>query len=177
MRTRASVCERKTIDAAHNWTPGCGSSPDCDIDDVGIVRVDYKCAEQRGGEDIAQQIFPVSAGIDRLENATVRSACGCVENVRIVWIQRQTLAEDGQTGEVISKRRPSRPSRVSGKIIRGLPDPAASEYRSSAHIGADVHYVGVPRVAHGNIDAAGHNRATVSGNVKEARGAEGRPNG
>src|SRR5436189_225865 len=128
---------------------------------------------------IGEQL-PIVPAVETLVYAILGGICRPDEaGVEHEWIGRvdYDFSRYGTGGHLRGQILRTRASRVSGKIIRGLPDPAASEYRSSAHIGADVHYVGVPRVAHGNIDAAGHNRATVSGNVKEARGAEGRPNG
>jgi hypothetical protein len=130
-----------------------------------------ECAEECRRENVAQQVLPVLAGIGRLENAAVRSVHRCVENVWIVWVQRETFAEDGQAGEVVRNRHPSRPGWVSGQIVCCLPDSAASV--AAAITSADVHDIGIPRIAHGDIDAAGQERATV----KEPCGADRPPMG
>src|SRR6266545_5464108 len=106
-------------------------------------------APKSPAEKMSQQIFPVGAAIGRLEDAPVRSARRRVQDVWIARIQGQTLAEDVEAGKVVGERDPGWPGRVGGQIVCGLPNSAVS---------ADVHHVGVSRVANGYIDSTGHDR-------------------
>ena len=71
-----------------------GTAADSNIDSVGISWIDDERAEDRAGKSAAEQIFPVGSPIDRLQDAAIRPARSCVEDVRITWIQRETLAPD-----------------------------------------------------------------------------------
>src|SRR5207248_2098824 len=93
---RTSACKMEAIDATRDRVPARGRAPDRNVDGVGIGRIDDQRAEEGGGENVAEQILPVGAAINRLEDASVRSVRRRVQDVRIARIKGQALAEDGE---------------------------------------------------------------------------------